>query len=125
MVRSALIVEDDQYLRLLIKSALEGEQFELFEAANGEDAWERVQRLRPSIVMLDLGMPGALDGYEVCQRIKSDPELGPVTKVVVISGRGQASDIQKGYAAGCDAYMVKPFNPITLIEMAAELVPLH
>ncbi len=101
---------------------MESEDFELHEADNGEDAWRIAQNLRPSIVLLDVMMPGALDGYQVCEKIKADPTLQQVTKVILLTARGQRTDIERGQAVGCDAYLVKPFSPIELLDTVDRLV---
>ena len=71
--------------------------------------------IRPSIVLLDVMMPGLLDGYQVCTRIKQDPELKHI-QVVMLTARGQVTDLAAGEAAGANAYLVKPFSPLELIE---------
>lgn len=68
MKRSALIVDDQVDIRSLLLVTMESEDFDLHEADNGEDAWRIAQNLRPAIVLLDVMMPGALDGYQVCQK---------------------------------------------------------
>jgi len=67
-------------------------------------------------------MPGALDGYQVCEQIKADPILGSMTKVILLTARGQKTDIERGHEAGCDAYLVKPFSPIELLDTVDRLV---
>lgn len=123
MKRKALIVDDQPDIRKLIMMTMECEDFDLFEADNGEDALLTAQRLRPRLVLLDVMMPGALDGYQVCEQIKADPILGAMTKVILLTARGQKTDIERGHEAGCDAYLVKPFSPIELLDTVDRLVP--
>ena len=123
MKRKALIVDDQPDIRKLIMMTMECEDFDLFEADNGEDALLTAQKLRPRLVLLDVMMPGALDGYQVCEKIKADPILGSMTKVILLTARGQKTDIERGHEAGCDAYMVKPFSPIELLDTVDRLVP--
>jgi CheY-like chemotaxis protein len=122
MSLKALIVDDQPDIRKLLMMTMESEDFELHEADNGEDAWRIAQNLRPSIVLLDVMMPGALDGYQVCEKIKADPTLQQVTKVILLTARGQRTDIERGQAVGCDAYLVKPFSPIELLDTVDRLV---
>ena len=122
MTRSALIVDDQPDIRKLIMMTMRAEGFELHEADNGEDAWRIARNLRPSIVLLDAMMPGSLDGYQVCEKIKNSPMLQLSTKVVMLTARGLTSDMERGHAAGCDAYMVKPFSPLALLELVDRLV---
>jgi DNA-binding response OmpR family regulator len=116
MRQRALIVDDQPDIRKLIRLTLQfDEYFELFEADNGEDAWRMAQDLRPAVVLLDVMMPGALNGHQVCRSIKSHPVLSDATKVVLITARAQASDREQGRDAGCDGYITKPFTPSHLL----------
>jgi CheY-like chemotaxis protein len=122
MKRKALIVDDQPDIRKLIVLTMESEDFELHEASNGEEAWRLAQTLRPTVVLLDVMMPGSLDGYQVCEKIKADPELQSAIKVILLTARGQRTDVQRGQAVGCDAYLVKPFSPLEMLETVDRLV---
>ena len=122
MTRSALIVDDHPDIRKLIRMTMKAEGFELHEADNGEDAWRIARVLYPSIVLLDAMMPGSLDGYQVCEKIKADTTLKLRTKVIMLTARGQTADVERGHAVGCDAYMVKPFSPLALRDLIDKLV---
>lgn len=122
MKRNALIVDDQADIRKLIMITMESEDFNLHEADNGEDAWRVASNMRPSLVLLDVMMPGGLDGYQVCEKIKADPMLQSRTKVILLTARGQRADIERGQSAGCDAYLVKPFSPIELLDTVDRLV---
>jgi len=123
MKRNALIVDDQPDIRKLILMTMESEDFQLHEADNGVDALRLAQNLRPAVVLLDVMMPGGLDGYQVCEKIKSDEVLKSNTKVILLTARGQRTDVERGQAAGCDAYLVKPFSPIELLDTVDRLVP--
>ncbi|QKO21710.1 response regulator transcription factor [Rhodoferax sp. BAB1] len=122
MKRHALIVDDQPDIRKLILMTMESEDFQLHEADNGVDALRLAQNLRPAIVLLDVMMPGGLDGYQVCEKIKADEVLRQTTKVILLTARGQRTDIERGQSAGCDAYLVKPFSPIELLDTVDRLV---
>ncbi|CAN5726971.1 N/A [soil metagenome] len=110
-----LIVEDQPDIRKLIRMTLEFGQFEIHEARDGEQGLSMARAVMPAVVLLDVMMPGVLDGYQVCQRIKEDPALRSI-RVILLTARGQATDIGTGEAAGADAYLIKPFSPLELIE---------
>lgn len=110
-----LITEDQADICKLIRMTLEFGDFEIHEAHDGETGLNMARAIQPSLMLLDVMMPGLLDGYQVCQRIKQDPNLAHI-KVIMLTARGQASDIAMGEAAGADAYLVKPFSPLELIE---------
>jgi len=121
MQHKALIVDDQPDIRKLIMLTMESEDFELHEADNGVDALHMARNLRPDVMLLDVMMPGGLDGYQVCEEIKMDPDLRN-TMVILLTARGQRTDIERGQAVGCDAYLVKPFSPIELLDTVDRLV---
>lgn len=120
MKQKLLIVEDQPDIRKLIRLTLEFEGYELLEADNGVAGLAAIESARPAIVLLDVMMPGELDGYQVCERVKRDPALAS-TKVIMLTARGQQSDIDEGKRVGADAYLIKPFSPLELIDTIARL----
>ena len=115
MAQRILIVDDQPDIRRLVRMTLELTDSELHEAVDSADALAAVHALQPDLVLLDVMMPGAFDGYQVCARIKQDPALAR-TRVVLLTARGQAGDIEAGRAVGADGYLIKPFSPLELIE---------
>ncbi|MCF8151679.1 MAG: response regulator [Burkholderiaceae bacterium] len=111
-----LIVDDQDDLRKMLRLALGYGKYKLFEAADGETALAIARAEKPDVILLDVMMPGKLDGIAVCRAIKADPELAGCF-VLMLTARGQASDYASGDAAGADAYMVKPFSPTKLVEV--------
>jgi len=120
-MKRVLIVEDQPDIRKLILMTLEFEDYEIHEAPDGAQGLALVAALRPDLVLLDVMMPGEMDGLQVCKRIKSDPALSHV-KVVILTARGQARDREAGAAAAADEYLVKPFSPLQLIETVERLL---
>lgn len=121
MSAKILIVEDRPEIQALIRMTLESEGHDLHTADNGGDGWRLAQTLRPDLVLLDIMMPGELDGLQVCARIRATPALA-ATRVVLLTARGQQSDRAAGAAAGCDAYLTKPFSPLGLIETVESML---
>lgn len=115
MPHRILIVEDQADICKLVRMTLEFGDFEIHEAHDGEMGLNMARVVKPHIMLLDVMMPGLLDGYQVCRRIKDDPELKHI-QVIMLTARGQATDLQAGSAAGANAYLVKPFSPLELIE---------
>jgi two-component system phosphate regulon response regulator PhoB len=99
---------------------LEFEAYEIHEAADGPTGLRMAQALRPDLMLLDVMMPGALDGLQVCRHIKSDPDLAHI-KIVLLTARGQARDREAGNLAGAEDYLVKPFSPLHLIDTIERL----
>jgi DNA-binding response OmpR family regulator len=77
--------------------------------------------LQPDLVLLDVMMPGALNGLDLCRALRADKDLHSVP-IVMLSARGQASDRQAGIDAGANAYLVKPFSPMQLLDLTTSLI---
>jgi len=120
-MKKVLIVEDQHDVRDVIRISLELEDFEIHEAADGASGLKQAAQLRPDLMLLDVMMPGGLDGLQVCQRIKSDPALRR-TRVVMLTARDQAADRQAATQAGADHYLAKPFSPIELLNVVNRLM---
>ncbi|MFI8614629.1 response regulator transcription factor [Acidovorax sp. NPDC077693] len=114
-MKTVLIVEDHVDIRKLLKMTMEFEDFDIHEAANGEAGLQMARDILPDFVLLDVMMPGALSGLDVCRCIKSNPALKH-TKVIMLTARGQAEDRRDGEKAGADEYLVKPFSTLQVLE---------
>ncbi|MDO9236602.1 MAG: response regulator [Aquabacterium sp.] len=121
MAHRILIVEDQADICKLIRMTLAFGDFEIHEANDGETGLNMARAVKPHLMLLDVMMPGLLDGYQVCERIKQDPALREI-QVVMLTARGQATDLASGEAAGADAYLVKPFSPIELLDRVEGMV---
>jgi len=107
-----LVVDDDKITHAFIKRALLGE-FDLTPTFSGEEALEALANFLPEVILLDVEMPG-LNGYEVCERIKSNPRTEDIP-VIFLSARSDLRDRMQGFEAGADDYIVKPFLPQELL----------
>ena len=107
------IIEDEADLRELLEYALGREGFETLSAADGITGLANVRRQSPSLVVLDLMLPG-LDGLEVCRQLKQD-EATRAIPIVMVSAKGEESDIVLGLGLGADDYVTKPFSPKELV----------
>jgi CheY-like chemotaxis protein len=105
-----LIVDDHSDIRRLLSITL-GKEHHIIEAEDGVAALEAVRQHRPGMVLLDVMMPGALDGLQVLEAIKTNPQTKN-TPVAMITARGQLADQNEGRALGADAYFIKPFSPL-------------
>jgi DNA-binding response OmpR family regulator len=111
--RRVLLADDDPALRRLIVTTLGEDDFDLFQAADGEEALRAAREHHPGLIVLDVNMP-RLDGFEVCRRLKADPTTAGV-KVVMLTARGADADRQRAREVGADDYFVKPFSPLQLL----------
>jgi DNA-binding response OmpR family regulator len=107
-----LVADDDDDILLLVTTRLKRDGFEIVQARNGVEAIARAREHRPRVAVLDVGMPG-LDGIEVLAAIRADPELSG-TRVLLLTAKAQESDVRRGFDAGADAYVKKPFSPLEL-----------
>jgi two-component system phosphate regulon response regulator PhoB len=114
-MKKALIIEDHADIRALVRMTLELEAFEVHEAIDGRQGLDMARTLVPDLVLLDVMMPG-LDGLQVCKALRADARLRHA-RIVMLSARAQASDHAAGVAAGADSYLVKPFSPMSLLDV--------
>lgn len=114
MTKRILIVEDNADIRTLVRMTLEFEFYEIHEAANAQEGLDAIRRLQPELILLDIMMPGEMDGLDLCRMVKNDPSLGS-PQVVLLTARAQSKDIEVGMNAGADTYLVKPFSTRELI----------
>lgn len=114
-MKKILIVEDHADIRKLLKMTLEFDDFEIHEASTGDAGLALCREICPDIVLLDIMMPGTLNGLEVCRQIKAD-HATRLTKVVLLTARVQAGDKEAGLAAGADDYLMKPFSTLQVLE---------
>ena len=121
-MKRVLIVEDQADIRKLIRMTLEFEPYEIHEAANGINGLQLAGEVVPDLILLDVMMPGEIDGLQVCARVRANPAL-QATRVVLLTARGQTQDRDAGQQAGADEYLIKPFSPLQLIETIERLMP--
>lgn len=119
-MKSILIIEDHADIRRLLRMTLELEDYAIHEASSAPVGLAAARELCPDIVLLDVMMPGAFDGLECCRRLKADPATRHVS-VVLLTARGHSHDCEAGLAAGADAYLIKPFSPLQLIEVLRQI----
>ena len=116
-----LLVEDNEVNQLLTSSVLEREGFAVDIAGTSVQALEMLRSRVPDLILMDIQLPG-LDGYEATRRIKANPALRHIPIIVVTSYALSGDDV-KAFAAGCDAYVTKPFVPRELLAKVREYVP--
>jgi DNA-binding response OmpR family regulator len=115
-----LVADDDEDILLLVTTRLRRDGFEIISARSGDEALALVRERRPALAVLDIGMPG-LDGVQVLEQIRSDDDLRTML-VVLLTAKAQESDVRRGFEAGADAYVKKPFSPADLSARVRELL---
>jgi two-component system cell cycle response regulator DivK len=109
-----LAIEDHEENRRLLRDLLTSFGYELIEAVTGEEGVTAAETERPDLILMDIQLPG-IDGYETTRRIKANPALSHIPIIAVTSYALSGDDV-KAFAAGCDAYVTKPFDPAELLE---------
>lgn len=115
-----LIVDDDPYILMSLEFLMKKHGYNVMVARNGSEALELVDTHVPDLVLLDIMMPD-VDGYAICQHIKSTKKLQDA-KVVFMSAKTKEADIQKGYDLGASLYITKPFSTRDLMKQIKDLL---
>ena len=121
MSRRILVVEDQEDNRQILRDLLASADYEAMEAWDGEAALKAVAASRPDLILMDIQLPG-IDGYEVTRRIKADPALHDIP-IIAVTSYALSGDEDKARAAGCDAYVTKPYSPRQLLLKIREFLP--
>jgi two-component system chemotaxis response regulator CheY len=120
MTLSVLVVDDDPFIRKLIATTLEDvAEFELHEAADGFEALEIAHRERPTLVFLDVDMPG-LNGIDACRQLRDEEPMGEMTIVILTAAHGDSVE-RRAEEAGADLFLTKPFSPLDLLRLVDRL----
>jgi len=120
-MKKILIVDDRQEVRELIEVTLRSSEYRSFQAESGERAIEIAKVEKPDLIIMDVMMPGGMDGLETTRILKDDPETSDCI-VIMLTAKGQQLDKEEGFKAGADDYFVKPFSPLDLIKKVDDVL---
>ena len=120
MKKKILIVDDEPNIVMSLEYAFKKQNFEVYIARDGSEALEILKHQTPNIVLLDIMMPN-VDGYKTLQHIKNTVSLKD-TKVVFLTAKNKASDVEKGLKLGANKYLTKPFSVKKLVSEILELL---
>ncbi|MDY8048309.1 response regulator transcription factor [Paenibacillus polymyxa] len=112
-----LVVDDDPHIRELVGHFLRMEGLEVVEAVDGLDAMRIFDQIKVDLLVLDIMMPG-MDGWELCRKLREQTDL----PLLMLTAKGETSQIVKGFALGTDDYLVKPFDPMVLVARVKALL---
>lgn len=118
--KKVLAVDDDVDVCELVKVNLEKEGYGVDVANFGGEALEKLKTLSYDLLILDLNMP-AVDGWEVLKKVKEDEKTKELP-VIILTGKTEEKDMLKGYEHGAETYLVKPFDPQTLLAVVKDLI---
>jgi two-component system, OmpR family, alkaline phosphatase synthesis response regulator PhoP len=108
-----LVVEDEDDIQELVRYNLAKEGYRVAQALSGEEGFKAAKSSNPDLIVLDLMLPG-LDGLEICRLLKADPKTSH-TPIVMLTAKGEESDVVSGLELGADDYITKPFSPKVLV----------
>jgi len=120
MSHRILIVDDEPNIVVPLQFLMEQKGYQVRIAENGEAAIEAIETFKPDLVLLDIMLPG-INGFEVCQTIRDNKDLGNI-KIVLVTALGRDIDMEKGIALGADAYITKPFSNTEIVDRVRELL---
>lgn len=109
LMKKILIVEDQGEVLKLLEIVLRAEDRKIWLTESGEEALEIAQKVFPDVILLDIMLPGRIDGHGVAEAIKKDPKTADCS-IIVMTAMTQKQDIQKALEAGADDFIAKPFN---------------
>lgn len=110
-----LIVEDADSIRRMIEALVTGRGHEVVAVPNGARGLEAAGAQTPDLILLDLNLPGSIDGYEVCARLRADDKT-KLVPILIISAMDDARSKERALGAGATAYYTKPFSPTALLK---------
>ncbi len=119
-----LIVEDDTIAASAFQTLLEAASHQVRVLSNGKNALEIVREFQPDVLLLDVMLPGEICGFEVCRRIRRDPELYTLP-ILMISAMSHEEEVLHGLSQGADDYLTKPFDNHTLLRRIEMLLEIH
>ena len=124
MSATILHVEDNAANRMIVRDLLHSRGYRVVEALDGEEALAAAERERPNVILMDVQLP-RVSGLEATRRIKSREDLRHIP-IVAVTSFALSGDDQKAFAAGCDAYIAKPYKPRELLQLIQNLLtPTH
>jgi len=115
MKKRILIIEDHPETSEMMARMLELEGYEVLIASDGKMGIEKTLSEKPNLILLDVMLPG-MSGFEVCEKLKSDPKTSQIP-IIIVSIRAAEESIRKGKSLGANDYLPKPFDPAKLLEL--------
>ena len=115
MSKRILSIEDQEDNRRIVHDLLSNSGYEVLEALSGDEGVKMAEDTCPDLILMDIQLPG-LDGYEATRRIKANPKLSR-TPIIVVTSYALSGDEEKARAAGCDAYVAKPYDALELLNL--------
>jgi len=123
MPNKILIVDDEPSIIVPVQFLMEQNGYDVLVAFSGEEAMEIIADKKVDLILLDIMLP-VIDGFEVCQRVRENPQWNKI-KIILLTALGSDANVEKGLALGADAYITKPFSNVDIVEQVKELLGNH
>jgi CheY-like chemotaxis protein len=120
-MKTLLIVDDQAEIRELVQITLRTSELKVIQADNGQKAVDIALSEQPDLIIMDIDMPGTMNGLEAARTLKSNPKTRNIT-IVMLTGKDREEDRQRGKDAGADDYFTKPFSPLELIKKVEDVL---
>ena len=120
-MKKILIVDDKQEVRELVEVTLRSDDHHILQAESGEEAIEVARAEKPDLILMDIMMPGVLNGLEATRILKGNPLTSECT-IIMLTAKGQEYDRAAGLEAGARDYFIKPFSPLELLKKVEEIL---
>ena len=118
--KKVLVVDDEAFVREIVKVRLKLHGIEIIEGTNGLEAIEKAIKEKPDLILLDVMMP-KMNGFEACEKLKSNPVTCHIP-IMMLTARGEQMDKERGQRMGAVKYLTKPFSPQKLAEQVIEII---
>ena len=118
-----LIADDEPFNRELLEAFLSEGNYELEYAADGQETLDKTASFNPDLILLDVMMP-KLSGFEVCEKLKKDPQTSSVM-ILMVTALSDLGDVERAVAVGCDDFLTKPINQLELLIRVENLLKLR
>ncbi len=120
MSKKILIVDDEPSIIVPVQFLMEQNGYYVMVAFSGEEAMEIIAEKKVDLILLDIMLP-VIDGFEVCQRVRENPQWNKI-KIILLTALGSDANVEKGLALGADAYITKPLSNVDIVEKVKELL---
>jgi CheY-like chemotaxis protein len=111
--KKILVVDDSATILMIVRMVLGKDRYQLVTAVDGAEAVQKAKAERPDLVLMDVIMP-RMTGFEACREMRSHPETSELP-IILVTTRGEAESVEKGFASGCSDYVTKPINGLELL----------
>jgi two-component system cell cycle response regulator DivK len=118
MTKRILSIEDQVDNQRIVRDLMASAGYQVIEAIRGDQGVSLAEQCNPDLILMDIQLPG-LDGYEATRRIKANPKLRQIP-IIVVTSYALSGDEEKARAAGCDAYLAKPFDAMKLLAVVRQ-----